>query len=166
MKKVLLIAAFAVFGLGISNAQEEGIKLGVSGLLPMGDAGDLSSFGVALDVSYLWEVGDGFLAGATTGFQHNFGKEIDGPFGGSFDFPDQQFIPIAASARYYFSDGFFGGADLGYALGVGDGFDGGFYYRPKVGYSLESVGFHLSYGGVSVDGGSWSFVGLGVEFGL
>src|SRR5690554_2389325 len=133
MKKVLLIAAVAVLGLGVSNAQEEGIKLGVTAGLPMGDFSDWYSFGAGLDVSYFWEVGDGFLLGATTGYNHYFGKEVDFGFGFTAEAEDFQFIPLAATARYYISDGFFAGADLGYALALGDGASGGFYYRPKVG---------------------------------
>jgi len=169
MKKVLLIAALAVFGLGVSNAQEEGLKLGVTAGLPIGDAGDVSTFGIGLDVSYLWEVGDGFLVGATTGYQHFFGDSGEESFMGisyKFEYDDFQFIPLAASARYYFSDEFFAGADLGYAIGLNDGNDGGFYYRPKVGYGFGNIAVHASYAGVSMDGFTFSYIGVGIEFGL
>jgi len=166
MKKTLLIAVLAVFGLGVSNAQEAGIKIGVTAALPVGELDEWYTFGVGLDVSYLWEVGDGFLLGATTGYNHYFKEELDFGFGTVTEAVDFQFIPLAASARYYISDGFFAGTDLGYALGIGDGAGSGFYYRPKVGYSLNSLGFHLSYGGVSIDGGSFSFLGVGIELGL
>jgi hypothetical protein len=38
MKKVLLIAAIAVFGFTSVQAQDSGIKLGINFGLPMGDA--------------------------------------------------------------------------------------------------------------------------------
>jgi len=161
MKKVLLIAAVAVFGLGVSNAQEAGFKLGVTGALPMGDLGDMASFGVGLDAAYLWEISDEFHVGAATGYYHFFGKEVEF-FGMTFDAPDFQFIPLAASARYYVSDDFFVGADLGYGMGIGDTSGGDFYYRPKVGYSFGSVAAHVSYAGI----GDFSFLGVGIEFGL
>jgi|SRR5690606_34979859 len=166
MKKVLLIAALAVFGFGISNAQEAGFKAGIVGALPMGDLGDISSFGIGLDAAYLWEVGDGFLAGAATGYHHFMGKDVDYGFGSvKLNFA---YIPVAGAARYSVSDEFFVGADLGLALAQGD-FDGsGFYYRPKVGYNLDAIAITASYAGVSVDngGGSGSFASIlvGVEY--
>ena len=161
MKKVLLIAALAVFGFGISNAQEAGFRAGISAGLPMGDLGDAASFGIGLDAAYLWEVGDGFLAGAATGYHHFMEKD---------DFPFQwSYLPIAGAARYSFSDEFFGGVDLGLALAMGDYEGSGFYYRPKVGYNLEAIAITASYAGVSVSnpgGGSGSFASimLGVEY--
>ena len=170
MKKLFLFAALAVFGFSNVNAQEEGFKLGVTLALPMGDAGDGWSFGATLDATYLFDVADSFQLGATTGYQHFFGKteEIDmGVFGTvEVEFDDAQFIPLAASARFYASEDFFFGADLGYALGLNEGNDGGFYYRPKVGYNLGGASILASYSGVSMDGFTFSYVGVGVEFGL
>lgn len=167
MKKVLLIAAFAVFGFTSVNAQEGGFKFGLTLALPVGDAGDMTSFGAGLDVVYLANVADSFQVGAATGYQHFFGKTetIDTGFGTiEFDFDDVQFIPIAAAARFFASEDLFFGADLGYALGLDDGNDGGFYYRPKVGYNFGNISILASYIGVSMDGGSWSSVGVGAEF--
>tara|TARA_R110000850_G_scaffold277086_1_gene422274 strand:- start:1320 stop:1871 length:552 start_codon:yes stop_codon:yes gene_type:complete len=181
MKKVLLIAAFAVFGFTQTQAQEEGFKVGVNAALPLGDYSEGYSFGAALDLGYLFDVADSFQVGAVTGYQHFFGKtETEEFFGTTVEFEndDAQFIPIAASARFFASEQFFFGADLGYALGLNDGNDGGFYYRPKVGYGLDSLAIVLSYTGVSfsdqtfsegdfevtVDGGTFSSLQLGVEF--
>jgi hypothetical protein len=169
MKKVLLIAALAVFGLSVAQAQE-GFKVGATAALPVGDADDFTTFGFGLDASYLWEVGSGFLVGATAGYHHFFGDDIE-EFGFTFEVDDFQFIPLAASARYYFTDDFFAGADLGYALGINDGNDGGFYYRPKIGYDLGPVAIHASFAGVSADlddGESidFNYIGLGVEIGF
>lgn len=164
MKKILLIAAIAVFGITSVQAQEGGVKVGLTVALPMGDAGDFSTFGAGLDVAYLANVADSFLVGAATGYQHFFGK-TETIAGFEIEFDDVQFIPIAAAARFDL-DGLFFGADLGYALGVNDGNDGGFYYRPKAGYSFGNISLLASYIGVSLDGGSWTSVGLGVEFGF
>lgn len=163
MKKVLLIAAFAVFGLGVSNAQE--FKIGVNGALPMGTFGDAWGFGAGLDVSYLWEVGDGFYAGGATGYHHFFGKseDFDTGFGTvTIDWPDFQIVPVTASARYLITEEFFAGADIGYAVGVGNAAGSAFYYRPKAGYSFGSVGAVVSYTGMS----GVSYITFGVEFGL
>lgn len=158
MKKFLIVAVISVMGLTTLNAQEGGIKLGVTLALPVGDLGDVSSFGAGLDFAYLYTVADSFQIGAATGYQHYFLKsDLEGD--------DAQFIPLAAAARFDL-DGLFFGADLGYALGLNDGNDGGFYYRPKVGYSLGNISVIGSYIGISSDGASLSSIGLGVEFGF
>ena len=101
-----------------------------------------------------------------TGFSNAFGKSIDIGIG-SVDVPDVQFIPVAASGRFNASDEFTIGADLGYALGLNDGNDGGFYYRPIVGYGVsDNIELSLSYTGISLDGATWSTINLGVNFGL
>lgn len=177
MKKLMIMAAFAVFGFTSVQAQDNGIKLGLNAGVPIGDSGDYSSFGIAIDAAYLVTVADSFQVGPAIGYQHYFGKEYDSPFG-TYTPDDVQFIPLAGAARFNL-DGLFFGADLGYAIGIDDGNDGGFYYRPKVGYNLGPVGFVLSYTGISgsetvfssgdfevTRSGSFSAVNLGVEFGF
>jgi len=163
MRKLVIMAALAVFGLSV-NAQ--GFKAGVNLGLPIGDAGDVSGFSVGLDVLHHWSVSDDFSAGVATGFTNAFGKNIDVGIG-SFEVPDVQFIPVAASGRFNASDEFSVGADLGYAVGINDGNDGGFYYRPIVGYGVsDNVELNLSYTGISLNGGTWSTTNLGVLFGF
>lgn len=53
MKKLILMAAIAVFGL--SNAQS-GFTLGAHVGLPVGDASDVSSFTLGVDGAYRWPV--------------------------------------------------------------------------------------------------------------
>jgi len=167
MKKLLFCAVIALFGLSNVNAQSNfnaGVNLG----LPIGDAADGWTFNVTLDLSYLWEVSDVFDAGLATGYSHSFGDSIDlGEFG-SFDVDDAGFIPIAGAARFNVSDKFILGADLGYAIGVSPSDnDGGFYYAPRLQYGVsESIDIVFAYRGVSLDGGSFDVLTLGVEFGL
>ena len=164
MRKLVIIAVFAVFG--FSAQAQEGFKAGVNLGLPVGDAGDVSGFSIGLDVLYHWAVSDEFNAGIATGFTNAFGKSIDAGIA-SFDVPDVQFIPVAASGRFSLTDEFSAGADLGYAIGINDGNDGGFYYRPIVGYGVsDNVEVNLSYTGISIDGFTWSTINLGVLFGL
>jgi len=160
MKKVLLIAAIAVFGFTSVQAQEGGIKLGINVGLPVGDAGDVSSFGAALDFAYLFTVADSFQVGPATGYSHYFGK-TETFMGVDIEYDDIQFIPLAASARFSLDTLFFG-ADLGYAIGIGDGMDGGFYYRPKIGYNFGPLSLIASYTGVSIAKSTETF--MGVEF--
>ena len=45
--------------------------------------------------------------------------------------------------------------------------DGGFYYAPKVQYGIsETIDIVLAYKGVSLEGGSFDSITLGVEFRL
>ncbi|MTE25901.1 outer membrane beta-barrel protein [Winogradskyella ouciana] len=160
MKK-LFLAAFAVFAFASVNAQD--FNASISGALPIGDAGDGWTFGVNLDVNYLWEVSDDFQAGVTAGVAHYFGDEISG-----FEIEDATFIPIGAAGRFAVSEEFTLGANLGYGIGIApDGNDGGFYYSPRVQYGVsDSLDIVFAYTGISIEGGSFDAISLGVEFGL
>lgn len=164
MKKLMLLAAMVAFGF---TAKAQDFNAGISAALPIGDAGDSYTFGVNLDANYLWEVSESFNAGVAAGYHHYFGDSVE-VLGTSFDVDDAGFLPIAAAGRFAVSEEFTLGADLGYAIGLSpDGNDGGFYYAPKVQYGVsESLDIVLSYKGVSVDGGSFDAISLGIEFGL
>lgn len=157
MKKLFLVAAVAVFGLTNVNAQD--FKLGVHAALPVGDAGDISSFGVIIDAAYLFEVSDEFRVGPSIGYNHSFGKD---------GFKDFSWLPIAAAARYSVSEEFTLGVDLGYAVGISpSGVDGGFSYAPKVQYGVsDKLDLVLAYRGMSINSLTWSQITLGVEFDL
>lgn len=165
MKKVLFFAAFLIMGMGAMNAQGQ-FRAGISGGLPIGDAGDFATFAIAVDLGYLFEISDTFDAGVATGYSHSFGDELN--IGGvTVDLDDVQFIPVAASARFEVAPSFTLGADLGYAVGINDGNDGGFYYSPRAQYGVsEAIDIVVAFRGVSVDGGSWDIVSAGVEFGI
>ena len=164
MKKLFLFMAVVALSFSV-NAQNfnAGINLG----LPIGDAGDAWTFNATLDLNYLWDAGENFQAGVATGFSHSFGDSIDLGSFGTVDVDDAQFVPLAGAARFGVSDKFTLGADLGYAIGINDGNDGGFYYAPRVQYGLsDALDIVLSYRGVSLDGGSFDVINLGIEFGL
>ena len=157
MKKLLLIAAFAVCTFSTVQAQQ--MKAGLGAMLPMGDYDDLYSFGLYGDFTYFFEVNDAFLVGPQAGLLYYMGKDFNG-----YKPKAAMYLPISASARYLLEDFFFG-ADLGYGIGLSpDGNDGGFFYRPKVGYNFGSIGAILSYSGVAMDGATFSSINAGVEF--
>ncbi|GGD08209.1 hypothetical protein [Hyunsoonleella pacifica] len=165
MKKLFFVAIIAIFGSLSVNAQGQ-FNAGISGGIPIGDAGDFSTFAIAVDLGYLFEISDDFDAGGTIGYSHSFGEEQT--FGSiTIEAQDVQFLPIAGSARFEVAPSFTLGADLGYALGINDGNDGGFYYSPRAQYSVsEAIDIVAAYRGVSRDGGSWNIVSLGIMFGL
>ena len=147
---------------GAALQAQEGFNLGINFGFPTGDASDVSSFSLGIDANYLWNVAESIDVGVATGFTNAFGKKIDlGEFG-EVTIDDVQFLPIAAAGRYHITDRFRAGADLGYAVGISDGNDGGFYYRPIVAYGItEKIEANFSYTGISLDGGTWSTFVLG-----
>ncbi|KQB44241.1 hypothetical protein B6A10_12885 [Flavobacterium sp. L1I52] len=157
MKKIILTAA-ALFAFAFTNAQSGAFKLGAHVGLPTGDIKDWYSVNLGADLSYTWNVAEGLDAGITTGYTAYLGKDGVDAAG---------FIPVAATAQFTLENKMFIGADLGYGIGVNpSGNDGGFLYQPKIGYQMENAGLYVAYKGISVDGGTFSSVNLGVNFKL
>ena len=176
MKKLILLAAFAVFGLSNVNAQDGvdkvidqakqgGFKVGANiGIAVSSASSDFGSFNFGFDAAYLFEVIDNLEVGLLVGYTQ-FVASGEGYYyeNGDYllaDYKDASFVPIAASGRYYFNDRkMFGGLDLGYAIKVGgdDAVDGGFYYRPKFGFDLGKVVLWAGYQGIS--GGVKTYTG-------
>lgn len=163
MKKLLLTAAFALLGFTTANAQSTGYpKLGVHVGLPVGNAGNFSSFNVGVDGAYLWSMGSNFDLGIATGYTHYLGKEENG-----LEYNDFGYIPVAATAKFTVAPNFFIGTDLGYGFFVSENAEGGgFYYQPKLGYERGKTEFYLGYKGISDEGASIGSATLGVAFKL
>jgi hypothetical protein len=160
MKK-LILSAMAVCAFGFASAQEGGFRAGINVGMPMGDAGDAYSLTLGAEVGYLWEVADGFKAGASVGYSTFMVKSEYEDLGGE----SAAFLPIAATAQYSFTDNIFAGLDLGYAMGMApEGNDGGMLYQPKVGYQTETFEVFLGYRGISTEGTATSSIGLGFNY--
>lgn len=161
MKKLLLIFAVALFSYNVS-AQGFGGGIGVG--LPTGDAGDFFSFAINADLNYMWEVSEDFEAGLATGLVYVFGKDWeDGP--NTIEVDDGQYLPLAATGRFSVSDEFSIVADIGYALGINDGNEGGFYYRPGLAYDIsDTMNVNVSYTGVSDEFFDYNSINLGLGF--
>lgn len=164
MKNLLFLIFIAFFGISTAVAQGH-FKIGVNGGIPVGDIDDYATFQLGADVAYMFNVVEALDLGPLVGYSNYFGDEINTGLG-KVDLDDIQFLPIAASARYGLTEAFFLGADLGYAVGLDDGNDGGFYYRPQIGYNFGIIGIVASYSGVVVDGDNIASVNLGIEFGF
>lgn len=161
MKRLVLIMCFALIGSTAVQAQS-GLRVGANIGLPVGDIEEVSDFQVGADLAYMVGVADMLYLGPKLGYTQFFMNDDD--FGG-IEVDDPAFLPIAASGRVSLV-GFFVGTDLGYAVGLNDGNDGGFYYKPQVGFNLGLIGIIGSYTGISVDGGNFGSINLGIEFGL
>ena len=157
MKKLLLVAALAVFSFSSMNAQT--FKIGASLGLPAADAADISTFVLGVDAYYYFTNIDAPVElGLNAGFRNFFGDDIDG-----FEIEDGQFLPLAAAARLKLFGIVSGGADLGYAVGINDGNDGGFYFRPVVGIDIaDTIELNASYESISNDGVTWGNINLGI----
>ncbi len=165
-----MAVAFAAFGLSMqaqdatASKSGKGFKIGVNAQLPTGDVAEFTPFGLGLDVAYLFEVSENFDAGVATGFSNIFVKSDFNDFLDPF-----QYLPIAAAAtgRFNATEDFSLGADLGYAVGISEGFDGGFYYKPLVGYMIsDAAQLNLSYVGISIEDLTFSTLNFGVLFSL
>ena len=149
MKKVLLTAAFAVAGMVGVSAQTTGVEGTVHVGIPVGDAADVSSFNIGVDLAYLHPIANNFKLGAKVGYDHFIGKDIKINNQITYEAEDVGFIPLAATAKYEFGNNLFVGADLGYAFSTKDGIDGGLFWQPKIGYSAATWDLYAGYKGIS-----------------
>lgn len=164
MKKSILVAAFAIFGFTSVQAQEGTFSIGVNGGIPVGDIEEFTTFNLGADVAYRFGLGEQFEVGALAAYSHFFGDSgEEGDM--EWEVDDIQFLPLAASARFKAAS-FFAGADVGYAIGINDGNEGGFYYRPHAGYNFGKLGVLASYSGISRDDFTVATLNLGIEFKL
>lgn len=142
-----------------------GAKIGLYVGLPTGDFNNASYLFLGGEFSYLAEVAPGFELGGLVGYSHYFIDDDYYPY--YYDVEDVKFLPIAFSTRFYFGERkFFAGMDLGFAIGLDNGNDGGFFYRPKFGFNLGNVNLIAAYRGVSVNGVNVESLTAGIEFNL
>ncbi len=171
MKKasVLTLLFFSILASPIfSQVDRDFLKVGLNAGIPIGDAADFSSFTIGLDVGYHIGVSRAFDLGFATGFTNAFGKTETVSQGGitiEAEFENVQFVPLAGLIRFYPSQGVNLGVDVGYALGLNEGSEGGLYYRPILAVSVaDTTELTASYTGIQLDGIDWNTVTLGVLF--
>ncbi|CAN5319238.1 hypothetical protein BH23BAC2_BH23BAC2_10200 [soil metagenome] len=154
MKKLFLLVVLAFFG--VTSAFSQGLRFGVNAGIPVGDVSDFSSFQLGTDIAYMVPLVDVASVGPMVGYSHFFGKD---------DFDALKFVPLAVSGRFNILSLALG-LDLGYALGISNDNDGGFYYRPQVGFNMGRLGLIASYQGINVNDVNVNSINLGVEFGM
>lgn len=164
MKKSILLLAMAIFGFTSTQAQQGTFSAGIDGGIPVGDVEEFTTFNLGANIGYRFALAEQFELGAVAAYSHFFGDK--GEEGGvEWEVDDFQFLPLAASGRFKAAD-FFAGADVGYAIGINDGNEGGFYYRPHAGYDFGKLALVASYSGISRESVTVSSVNLGIEFNL
>ncbi|WP_100611393.1 hypothetical protein [Confluentibacter lentus] len=145
MKKLFL--GIALLGFSSMFAQETEInitpdnswfKAGVTAGIPVGDASDVASFNLGLDLRGQYLFNPNFAIGVASGYTHFFAKDGLDDFG---------IIPLAGFARYYFApEGLFVGADLGYGFLTNvESNAGGLYVNPHIGYHNRDWNFYAFY---------------------
>ncbi len=172
MKNVITKSIFLLVATCTTMAQyvdRSNFKAGLTAGIPVGDASDISSFSLGLEINHHWGVSKLFDVGVATGFINSFGETETVDVGGleiEGEFEDFQFIPVAASVRLYPTYEFKLGGDVGYAIGVNDGNDGGFYYRPVVGYNITgNTEINVSYNAIALDDNfTFSIAMVGILF--
>jgi hypothetical protein len=157
MKKILL----CLVGLLLAGSlQAQGtFKIGLSGGLPLGDASDISTFVLGADAYYLFGKRKALVRlGPTVGYRNFFGEEVSP----GLTADNAQFVPLALAGRFSLFGIVQGGVDVGYALGVSDFLNGGFYVRPVLAFGiLRFFELNLSYESIS-DNATWGNGNIGL----
>lgn len=154
---IVLLAGFSLFA-------QQGFKLGIHGAVPIGDNKDFVSLALGIDAGYMYPLGEvvdvGLMVGFINGFPEKYNQELGAP-----DLPNVQFIPLAASIRLWPSNSVSFGGEVGTAIGINDGNDGGFYYKPTIGYLVGAqTEVSLSYVGIAVKNADWATINLGILY--
>lgn len=161
MKKLLLIGLFSFFCFNTLHAQE-GFRIGIQGGIPSGDFDEAISLMIGADVGYMWVLGEYFDLGLATGYVHGFGDtfELESV---AAERPDVQFLPLAGAFRFWPARNISIGGNVGQAIGLNEGNDGGFYYRPMLGYLFnQTTEINVSYTGISLEGATWNTISVGL----
>ncbi len=137
---LVLVLSLTLYSLAI-QAQEDEKKsffgIGLNGGATVGDFEDTYSSNVGVDVIYLHKLSNRFYVGGSTGFANYFGDTLTSDGFGDVELDDLQFIPVAASLRVSPVRNLLGGVDIGYAFGLNNGNDGGFYASPRITYLVN-----------------------------
>ncbi|MEM6864962.1 MAG: hypothetical protein AAF575_07260 [Bacteroidota bacterium] len=169
MKKTstTLIFLLTVTLTSFAQVDRSNFKAGLNAGIPTGDASEISRFSVGLDLNYHYGVSKRIDIGIATGFLNAFGESqtiSDGILDIEAEFEDYQIVPVAGSLRIYPTYDLKFGADAGYAIGINEGNDGGFYYRPILGYNITgNTEVNVSYTAIENEG-TFSLVMAGILF--
>ena len=166
-KLLFYILLLSLMGLGavaqvdISSTRSR-FGLGVNGGVTIGDYSNVYSTNLGVDIIYLYSVSSRFHIGATTGFANYFYENGSSDPNLRGDLEDVQFLPITASIRLSPLRNLLAGGDIGYAVGLDDGNDGGFYASPRLTYLFAGrVPIFLGYRTINLDNNLAS-----VQFGI
>ncbi len=170
MKFILLVLFVGLFGFSAQaqNVDRTNFRAGLNAGIVTGDFSEAYSLVLGVDLYQHWGVSKVLDLGVTTGFSNAFGEKQEISAGGAIvetEFDNIQFIPVAGSVRIYPTTGFKLGGDVGYAIGINEGNDGGLYYRPSLGIDINGGSTELNISYLAVNGDvTYSSVLFGLLF--
>jgi len=170
MQKItyLIFLVLLSYGISAQYVDRSFFKAGFHASITLGDATDIADFGVGLDLYQHWGVSKKIDLGIATGVQYFFGLDSTEDIGSASVTTvgeDTIYTPIAALFRFYPVTTINLGGDIGYAIGLNDFTEGGFYYRPTISFDLSpSSALSVSYIGIEGESFLWSTVTGGVVF--
>lgn len=161
MQRIVLGLAAFLFCTGL--LAQQGVKLGIHGSLPVTDeVNSVVSLAAGVDLGYMHALGEVVDLGVMVSYIHGFPEKFDV---GGVDLPSIQFLPMAASLRFWLSNSVSLGVDGGYAIGLSEDNDGGLYYKPIFGFLFGTqTEINFSYTGIAVDGLDWATVNFGILY--
>lgn len=164
-KTIRQLVSLALFALSCTMASsQEGFKIGAHGGIPLGDVNDRIGIVVGADIGYLWAPNKVFDLGVKAGIIHGFPETFKVETV-SVKLPSVQFAPVAASVRIWAARSFSFGGDVGHAIGLNEGNDGGFYYRPQIGFQVGPQSeLNFSYTAIDLGEATWSTVTFGYVY--
>lgn len=170
MRVILLTLCLVFFGwsLQAQYVDRTSFRAGLNAGMVTGDLTEAYSLTLGVDLYQHWGISKAVDLGVTTGFSNAFGEKQEISAGGvtiETEFDNIQFIPVAGSVRFYPTTGFKFGGDVGYAIGINEGEEGGLYYRPSLGIDINSGTTELNISYVAVNGDvTYSSVLFGLLF--
>lgn len=169
MKKLLFATLTALLICASAQAQNEEInrtntwlKFGVNLGAPLSPISNISNFVGGLEFKAQFMETDHVGIGLGVGYNHFVGKNNLGDFGT---------VPLGAFLRVYPDrEGFFAGLDFGYSFVTGAGnSDGGFFFKPQLGYHnyyWNFFGFYNQVLRTNINGGNIPHLGVGITYNI
>jgi len=139
MKKITLsvfMSLLTFFSLKAQSNFEIGVIFGTT----INEVYGSRSGNIGGGVAYYFQPVDNLRVGPLVLFDHFSSNDSYGI--------DASFLDIAASAKYNFIPALFGGLDLGYAVALEEGYNGGFMARPRFGWSTRLTDLYIAYKGI------------------
>ncbi|MEM6359659.1 MAG: outer membrane beta-barrel protein [Bacteroidota bacterium] len=163
---VMMVSSLLCNGLKAQTLEKgsHNFGVGLTGGIVIGDFEDAYSSNIGVEAVYFYGLTDRISIGASTGFTNYFGDDFT-EAGITTEVDDAQFIPLTGSFRFSPFPKFFVGGDIGYAIGINDGNDGGFYASPRANYLIaDKFIVNAGYRLIDLDGGSLGAIQFGIGY--
>lgn len=167
---------FAFSNVSAQNVKGSKLGVGVDFAVPMGNLSDGYKFSVGGSLLFQTPIANKLNFTASAGYLNLLGKSNvqylalnnNGFYFDQADVPNAGVVPVKVGARYFISERFYAGGEVGAALFTGE--DGGtaFAYSPGIGFELplankNAIDLSAKYEGWSKNS-SVSFFGLRVAY--